>query len=228
MFPYFILSLFLFLILTVGWKSIPVRFKRSVCISAILSAPISLASYAFVPAYWDPIRIVPYQIGPEDVIFSFSTGGIIWVFVILILSRKYNVIHNEMIVFKQYAGLLFFGIIMFFLMWLARINVMLATLIIIFMIGIWILIRKPDYMILSITGALAFTLFYFCILKGAFVLFPEFAGQWNTNGLIGIKVHGIPAEELMWAFATGAVWPLIVAYLLNVQLERKILPQSKL
>lgn len=52
-------------------------------------------------------------------------------------------------------------------------------------------------------------------------MFPEFPGQWSLEELYGIKLFGIPVEELMWAFATGAVWPLIVAWSLNVQLDKK-------
>jgi len=52
-------------------------------------------------------------------------------------------------------------------------------------------------------------------------MFPEFPGQWSLEELYGIHLIGIPVEELMWAFAAGAVWPLIVAYSLNVQLNNK-------
>lgn len=221
MFPYLIFSLLLCIVFVLGLTLIPVRFKRSVYQSAMMSAPISFASFAFVPGYWDPKRIVPYEIGPEDVIFSFSTGGIIWLFIILIISLKYHVRNNKRIFLKQYAGLLFFGSLLFFLMWLTRVDIMLATIITVFIIGIWILIHNPDYLILSITGALSFTFFYFCILKGFFVMFPEFPGQWSMEELYGIQILGIPLEEIMWAFSTGAVWPLIVAYLLNVQLYNK-------
>lgn len=221
MFPYLIFSLLLFLVFALGLTLIPVRFKRSVYQSAMLSAPISLASFVFVPGYWNPKRIVPYEIGPEDVIFSFSTGGIIWLFIILIISLKYDVRHNGRIFFKQYAGFLFFGSLLFFLVWLTRVNIMLATIITVLIIGIWILLYRRDYLILSIIGALIFTLFYFCILKGFFVMFPEFPGQWSMEELYGIQILGIPLEEIMWAFSTGAVWPLIVAYLLNVQLYNK-------
>ena len=221
MFPYLIFSFLLLLLFALGLIITPGGFKRSVSLSALLSAPISLASFAFVPGYWDPKRIVPYEIGPEDVIFSFSTGGIIWLLIILIISLKYDIRHNERNYLKKYAGLLFFGSLLFYLMWLTRIDIMLATIITVSIIGIWILIHKPGYMILSITGALVFTLFYFCILRGFFVMFPEFPEQWSMEELYGILVFGIPVEELMWAFATGAVWPLIIAYLLNVKLDNK-------
>lgn len=221
MFPYLILSLVLFLIFTLGLTIIPVRFKRAISISALLSAPTSFTSFVFVPGYWNPKRIVPYEIGPEDVIFSFSTGGIIWLFIILIISIKYDVRYNERILFKQYAGFLFYGSLLYFLMWLTRVDIMLATIITVFIIGIWILLQRPNYMILGIIGGLVFTVFYFCILKSFFVMFPEFPGQWSLEELYGIKLLGIPVEELMWAFATGAVWPLIVAWSLNVQLDKK-------
>jgi len=98
---------------------------------------------------------------------------------------------------------------------------MLATIITVFIIGIWILLHRPHYMILGIIGGFVFTVFYFCILKSLFVMFPEFPAQWSLEELYGIKLLGIPVEELMWAFTTGAVWPLIIAWSLNVQLDKK-------
>lgn len=140
---------------------------------------------------------------------------------LLIISLKYDVRHNERIFFKQYAGFLFFGSLLYFLMWLTRIDIMLATIITVLIIGIWILMHRPHYLILGIIGWLVFSVFYFCILKSFFVMFPEFPGQWSLEELYGIHLIGIPVEELMWAFAAGAVWPLIVAYSLNVQLNNK-------
>lgn len=217
-FPYLIFSLLILLVFVMGVSIAPVRFKRSVTLSGILSAPTSLTSIGFVPEYWDPKRIVPFEIGPEDVIFSVSTGGIIWLFAILIVSLKYDIRHNSGIVFKQYLGLLLFGTLILFLIWLTRIDIMLATIITVSIIGVWILFQRPDYIVIGLTGACIFSAFYFFVLKGFFFLFPEFPEQWTIDELYGIQISGIPVEEIIWAFATGAVWPLIIAYLLKVQL----------
>lgn len=222
MFPYLIFSLIILLVFATGVSIVPVRFKRSVALSAILSAPTSLTSIGFVPEYWNPKRIVPFEIGPEDVIFSFSTGGIIWLFAILIVSLKYDFRHNRQIILKQYLGLLFFGTLILFLIWLTRIDIMLAIIITVSIIGVWILLQRPDYIVFGITGAFIFSAFYFFVLKGFFSMFPEFPGQWTIDELYGIHLSGIPVEEIMWAFAAGGVWPLIVAYLLKVQLIKKI------
>jgi len=71
---------------------------------------------------------------------------------LLIISLKYDVRHNERIFFKQYAGFLFFGSLLYFLMWLTRIDIMLATIITVLIIGIWILMHRPHYLILGIIG----------------------------------------------------------------------------
>ncbi len=221
-FPYLIFSLLILLVFVMGVSIAPVRFKRSVTLSGILSAPTSLTSIGFVPDYWNPKRIVPFEIGPEDVIFSFSTGGIIWLVAILIVSLKYDVRINKRIIFKQYLGLLFLGTLILFVIWLTKIDIMSATIITVTFIGIWILLQRPDYIVLGITGAFIFSAFYFFVLKGFFLMFPEFSGQWTVDELYEIQISGIPVEEIMWAFAAGAVWPLIVAYLLKVQLIKKI------
>ncbi len=56
----------------------PKDHRRPMLLSGILSAPLALAAPTFVPVYWNPVRLFPYAVGIEDVVFSFSNGAMLW------------------------------------------------------------------------------------------------------------------------------------------------------
>lgn len=190
--------------------------------SAVLSTPSSLASFVFVPDYWDPKRIIPFEIGPEDMIFSFSTGGIIWLMIMSLFFRNIRVDINWRITFKRYISILIVGSAIY-LLWLSTgINIMIATVLTVSIIGLWIIHRNKDYWPICAIGMAGFVVFYASFLKAFFILFPEFSGHWNGNNLFGIYILGLPLEEVIWGAAFGAVWPLIIAYLLDIHLIKKV------
>jgi len=46
---------------------------------------------------------------------------------------------------------------------------------------------------------------------------PGFAERWSTHNLSGLTLQGAPPEETVWAVLFGAVWPLMMCYLLTVR-----------
>lgn len=220
-FPYLIFSLIFLFLFAVGLLITPLRFRRSVLISAALSAPTSLATFVFVPYYWNPERIVPFELGPEDIFFSFSSGGIIWLFVILVLTRNYSITINHRVSLLRYGMFIFFGCLIYMVCLLTKMRIMLATVFTILVIGIWILSRCWCYRRISIIGTLGFAIIYVTFLKGFMAVCPEFLEHWSMEYLYGIMLIGLPLEEIIWATATGAVWPLIMSYLFNLQLVKK-------
>jgi hypothetical protein len=77
--------------------------------------------------------------------------------------------------------------------------------------------RRPWRQRLAAKGAVVFSAFYGSLLWIGFQLWPELVHHWNAHALSGVLILGIPAEELAWAVAYGAVWPVFIAYLLDAQ-----------
>lgn len=220
-FPYLFFSLAFLFLFTVGFFLTPMKFRPSVLLSALLSAPTSLATFVFVPYYWNPKRIVPFELGPEDIFFSFSTGGIVWLIVILYLTRNYNIIITQKIKLMRYGIFVIIGCLIYMVCLLSKMRIMLSTVITVCILGTPILMKRWNYWKLCLIGASGFIIVYVAFLKGFLTVYPEFIEHWSLEYLYGITLIGLPVEEIMWAAVTGAVWPLIMSQLFNLQIVKK-------
>jgi hypothetical protein len=46
---------------------------------------------------------------------------------------------------------------------------------------------------------------------------PVLQLHWNPHNLWGPRLFGVPVEEVAWALAYGAVWPLFMAYVFDAR-----------
>jgi len=216
-YAYLITSL-AFLVLFIGGLVVsPRRIRSSIVLSAFLSAPISFASLIFVPGYWNPNRIMHFIIGPEDFIFSFSTGGIAWVMAVWFVRHKMIFNFEKRSIIRRYIKFIVIGSIinLFFLM--MNVGIMFSTIITVVILGLWILFQRLHYWFISVSGLIGFTVCYLILLKLSFYFFPDFIYQWNFEHFCGLFIWGIPFEEIIWSMACGSVWPLITAYLFDAR-----------
>lgn len=199
------------------------REREKILISAILSMPAACTAVLFVPEYWKPIRITQYSVGIEDIIFSFATGGIVWIFVSFSVGRNfsYNMALSTLI--KRYLALVALGV--FFIYILNRSTkwgVMAEALVGIIIIGLILLMRfRFKSWRIALAGSLLFTLYYSIIMGISLKLFPHMILFWNNNNLWGLSVFNVPLEEIVWAFGYGAVWPLAMAYVFNLNISER-------
>ncbi len=227
-YAYLILSL-AFLGLFIGGLVIsPRRIRGSIVLSAFLSAPISFASLIFVPGYWNPNRIIHFIIGPEDFIFSFSTGGIAWLTAVWFVRHKTIFTFEKRTIVSRYIKFIVMGSIIDLLFLMMNVGIMFSTVITIAILGLWILFKRVHYWIISIGGLIGFTVCYLILLKLGFTFFPDFIYQWNFENFCGLFIWGIPFEEIVWSMACGSVWPLITAYLFNAQLAVPNIPLDRM
>jgi hypothetical protein len=214
---YLTLSLVLLLTATIGYGLL-VDQRRAMMISALMSSPWAFASIVFVPDYWKPVRIACLLTGPEDIIFSFSNGMIAWAIAVLPLRGKIAIRMNLGLMLKRafLLSLLSFVITMSF--WLFGLKIMIAVVIslsiTIALLFFWLC---RDFRILSLWGAIGFTLIYGILTCLGIMLFPHFLKQWNLANLSGVLIFNVPIEEFIWAFLFGAYWPIFMAYILDAK-----------
>jgi hypothetical protein len=96
---------------------------------------------------------------------------------------------------------------------------MTYTILPILAVGLMVLWIRRDLWRLAAAGAVGFTVLYAGLLRGAFAVLPGFFDQWNAANLWGPRVAGLPVDEIAWAAACGAVWPLMMAYVMGVRLR---------
>ncbi len=221
-YPYLIGSLVL-LITCLAGITLFSREKQKILISALLAAPAASVAVFFVPQYWEPIRITKFPVGIEDVIFSFATGGIVWMIVSLSVGRNFSYNMALGIAVKRYLTLAIIGgSLIYILERSTNWSVMFKALSGILFIGLLLMVRfRFKAWRIAAAGSLLFTLYYFIFTGITLKLFPNMILYWNKDFLWGISILQVPLEEIVWALAFGAVWPITMAYVFNLNLPER-------
>lgn len=210
-YPYLLFSLILFSLLFLAtWYC--TSYRKTIVLSAILSVPASFATLLFVPDYWQPVRLGDGPVGLEDFLFSYSTGGLVWFFALVIAGYRFNFQFKLRNIIIRYASLLLLGVSLLYTTRHLGVGIMNECLIGIGLAGLILIALKPSTWMLSLAGGLSFGLLYALCIIAVLMVFPHFSGQWNHEHLWGIQVLNVPLEEFAWATAFGFVWPLAMAY----------------
>jgi hypothetical protein len=61
-------------------------------------------------------------------------------------------------------------------------------------------------------GSISYTLYHGLDVFAFTHVWPETAAYWNRAAQLGPPILRIPAFELLWAFAFGFLWPLMIGY----------------
>jgi hypothetical protein len=192
--------------------------RRGMLVSGILCAPFALASVMFVPEYWRPHRIACFLAGPEDLIFSFACGVLVWCTAV-VLSPPRTMAFRPSRVFRVYGGacIVFVGGILVFrnLCGLRTMpSVLVAGLV---LYGLLLPLRR-DLLRFSLVAGFAYCVAYALFFGLVFAVCPDFARQWNWDNLWALSLLGVPLEEAAFALVFGACWPLAMAQAFDVRL----------
>lgn len=211
-YPYLFLSLGLLALFFFLYWLRPAS-RRAMLLSALLSAPYAFASLAFVPRYWEPVRVIEWITGLEDLAFSFANGGLVWFTSGLFLSPE-RPVRLSLSGLGRYLRVTLAGIGLSFVWCLLDSGVMNALLLTTIGLVLFFLLRRPARWRTALCGGLGFTILYLLVFKAALVFCPRFIDQWNPAALSGLVVFRVPLEELLWAMAFGSFWPLFMAFVL--------------
>lgn len=216
-FPYLGMSLALFGLLLAGLLARP-RERRPALLSAALQAPFGFLSVFFVPDYWTPVRLFSLGDGAglEDLLFSFSSGGLAWLLAVCLSGARIEVSIEPRKVLARFAAFAVPGVAAGALLWGSGLGPMAATLAVAVVSAAVLAWRRRGLLRLAAAGGAGFGVLYSAVLEGAFALWPRFADQWPAASR-GPSVLGLPLEEVVWATGGGAVWTLFVAHLVDAR-----------
>ena len=218
-YPYLTMVLVLAAIFMAAFMACPRTQRKPMMLSGLLSCPFSLFSFLFDPEYWHPLRIIDFPFSPEDILFSFTTGGLVWFLSVSLLRTDIILNIHIRIVLKRYLLTVLHGSIVYAVFWLADIGVMNAALIgIASVLGHTLWLRRDLWSISGI-GMIGFAVFYAAFTKVTFLAFPVFHQQWNVGTMWSTLLWGVPLGELAWAAMFGSTWPLVTAYLFDARLS---------
>lgn len=214
--PYLIMSLILVVFSVTCLAACPSQ-RRLMVLSGVLAMPFCLYEFAFIPEYWSPSTVGGGKVGPEDLLFSFSTGGIAWL--IATFGTRYSLTVNfqKSVFLRRFVGSSLMGVVFSLIFWVLGVPIMTSILICYILGIVFISWRFPRFHSLVVKGAIGFAIIYTIILSGMFIISPGFISQWNSDNLSGFMVAGTPVEEALWALCFGAVWPRFIAYVLDAR-----------
>lgn len=181
------------------------------------TALFGLTEPLFVPAYWDPPSLFDLAqrtgFDIESVIFAFSIGGIGAVLYNLVTRKaSLSVVpigrHRFHRVALAIPALVFLALA--FIGW----NPIYPALIAMAAGAGAAVLCRLDLATKTLAGGLLFFGFYAIFTLGLVVGAPGYIEQvWNLPALSGVRVAGIPLEELLFGFAFGLYWANVYEHL---------------
>ncbi len=189
--------------------------RRRMLWAGLLTMPFGLTEPLFVPEYWNPpslfdlARRTGFDI--ESLIFCFAIGGVGIVMYDLIFkvehekmtwSEKHHRRHRYHL-WAVLSPLMFFALLIIFTDW----NPIYSASLSMFLGGIAAILCRPDLKKKIWVGGTIFLVFYFIYFFLLDSFSPSYVEKiWNFSTISGIRILGIPIEELLFAFTFGMLW----------------------
>jgi len=218
-YPYLVGSLIMLAVFLLGLRVCPRQQRWPMILSGLLMAPFSLPLMWIEPEYWHPTRVALFPIGPEDILFTFACGGVVWLISIWLVRDRFAVNLNPARMARRYLLGTLGGLAMGGVCRLYGAGPMTAIVLSSALFALPIFWLGGRLWQLAVAGLSGFTILYFAGLKAVFMLSPGSVSQWNAAGLWGPQVLGVPLDEIAGAAAFGLAWPLFAAYLFDARLE---------
>ncbi|MEZ4963333.1 MAG: lycopene cyclase domain-containing protein [Saprospiraceae bacterium] len=203
-------------------------FRKEMGQISWLTMLFGLTEPLFVPEYWAPPSLFNLAdktgFDIESFLFSFAIGGIGAVLYRLVFPANLSPFDEHE---KQHARhrmhrvILFLPVAVFLVLAVfTGLNHIYCGVIALFLGGVATLYCRPDLKYKIWVGGLLFLALYAVYFGSLLLFFPDFVdNHWNLAALTGIKVIGIPLEELLFAFTFGMYWSGLYEHLFWYQLK---------
>jgi hypothetical protein len=209
------------LILTAGLAAaIAVRQDRwFVLASGVLATPAGLADGIFVPEYWLPVHLIGPTFSLEGMMFSFGNGCLIAA-ILLRQRSQFQLDYPGSIApsILRLSAAMMIGFVAFLFVWeesAGLLMIMHAAFFGFIAMSVFLWRRGHFSMDLAVIGGLGFALVYAVELLVWYAIDPNFTGYWASGRAYLFILPfppGLPIEELLWAFAYGALWSNLMIY----------------
>ena len=182
--------------------------------ASLVMMPFGLTEPIFVPEYWNPPSLFELALRTgfdiESFIFSFAIGGIAAVLYNIITHKRIEMFsvterHHKRHRWHRWAIVLPFALfpILYFLPW----NPIHAGITAMLLGAIATILCRPDLKSNTLVGGILFLTFYTIFLLGLKWSAPGYIEQvWNFKALTGVRIYGLPLEELLFGFTFGLMW----------------------
>jgi len=192
--------------------------------AALLALPFALTERFFYPAYWSPTflfdLIHTLGFGLEDLLFVAAFGAFAATAYPAFANRSFETEGAPRL--RLAAGLIVASIGLAVGLHAAGLSMYTATIVAEFALLVALLFRARALALPALLGGAFVTVLYglLCLLYAA--LLPGiFDRVWHTEGLFDRAIAGIPLEELLYGFASGALATAVLPVVLRGRWARR-------
>ncbi len=221
-FAYLIMSVALFAVWLVLY-GVRTDLRRTMLRVSLATALLGLTEPLFVPRYWNPYTLLDLArrtgFDLESLLFSFAIGGIVFaayeVFFRMapsesIVGERHERRHRHHLLALA-APFLVFSIVAI----ITRLNPIYSSAIALVAGFLATLYCRRDLWLKMIVSGGLFLAVYFVVIALFSLAFPGYiVAVWNLPALSGVRLAGVPLEELMFAFTFGLYWSSVYEHLM--------------
>lgn len=201
----------------VPWAALYLAFpihRKPMVWASLFTAPFGLTEPLFVPEYWNPPSLFDLAqrtgFDIESLVFSFAIGGVAAVLYSALTRRGTRSMplqeirgplhrHHR----KAMASPFIAFPILYFLPW----NPIYPGIVAMAVGAATTVVCRPDLKTKTWVGGLLFLGYYVIFLIGLEWTAPGYIERvWNLAALSGVRLFGMPLEELLFAVAFGLYW----------------------
>ncbi|HEY4507977.1 MAG TPA: lycopene cyclase domain-containing protein [Candidatus Paceibacterota bacterium] len=196
------------LILTAVWLALalanPNPPRKSLFMGSLFGvAAVAIAQLYALRDYWHP-TYVAWPVNFEDFFYGLAIGGIAASAYEVAFRRRRAKLLGAHFQAEWFVGFIAFAAVLFpVLTFYLGLNSIVSHLVPPLVIAGVVFATRRDLVLPSLFAALAVTVVTAATFLALQALYPSLFASWHLADLSGFSVLGIPAEELLFAFALG-------------------------
>ena len=189
-------------------------FRQTMLLMSIFTTPLGLTEPLFVPRYWNPPSLFDLAqrsgFDIESLIFSFAIGGVGAVLYCVATGKALGALDaTERVAprHRYHRLALIAPVVVFPGLFALPWNPIYAAIVALGVGGGAIAACRPDLARSVVIGGGLFTALYAAFLIFLEIGAPNYISQvWNLADLSGVRLAGMPLEELLFGFSFGTYW----------------------
>jgi len=169
--------------------------------------------FGFLNNYWNPLAYLStFQFLVQEIVYIFLVAGALFFLHPLLFRKKLG----HKINLLRFAIVLFISLATFFIFTLFSAKDFYGILLGQVPVMIYVWSNRPDLAKVSIFNFMYGCLLAFCAFTILLYFYPNIViDWWNTKNLMGIFIHGVPLEEILWLGFVGAGYGLLPQFIFD-------------
>lgn|SRR6185437_10981173 len=192
--------------------------NTAILCGAILSLYSPPVAWLYERVYWTPGHIFGGGWGIEDVMFCFHAGAISWLCALGPWGNSVQIFPVATVALQRLLLVSLFAAIGLTCFLVFDVTVTLAFLLVQTISTAILVLMRPSYVRLIVSGAPLFIAYYFILLGLWRLLMPGFMNMWNGTELTGAQFLGVPVEEYLWVLSFCTGFPITMAFALDARI----------